>query len=290
MPSTHIVTDSYAHFASPHFTEQHAVTIVPNKIGIGGKTYREGVDLTSDKALRLIAREPYAPVVTPPSVAEYAEVYVRLAQTHDAIISIHASRELSTSWQNAKEAAKQLAGICEIVVIDSGALCAAQAMQVQVAVKAVAQYTALDDVVRVVRGAAERIYSIYYVENIDYLLQNRILTPSHTILGAMLGIKPLLSIEEGQLRAIEKVRTRAQAVERMVEFLVEFVDLEDTIILQNKPNMSEQTRMLQERLALEFPGRSFPYAMYGASFAALVGADASGIVILESEMGLKYDI
>lgn len=284
MPNVHIVTDSGAHFTTPHFLHQQPITVVPNKISIAGKTYREGIDLTPDEALRLIAYQPYAPLVTPPSEAEYTEVYDRLSRSYDAIISIHTSREILSSYDNAVNAARQFSGHCPIAVIDSQAICAAQGMLVKVALKAIEHEATLDDMVRVVRGAIERIYSIYYVETVNYLLQNKIMSASHTILSAMMGIKPFLGIEHGRMILMEKVRTRAQAIDRLVEFVVEFADLEDVVLLQHKSYMSEQTRMVQDRLAVDFPGQYFPYALYGPSLAALIGPDATGIVVLEKEM------
>jgi DegV family protein with EDD domain len=284
MANTHIVTDSCAHFINPHFVHQHPVTVVPNKINIGGKFYREGVDITAEEAMRLISQQSFAPQVVSPSVADYAAVYAKLARHHDAIISLHASSQVYPSFQNAKAAAAQTPGPCEIVVIDSQTMCAAQGMLVRVTAKAIERSTSIDELVRLIRGTIERLYSIYYVESIDYMLQNKILSASHSILGAMLSIKPFVTIENGALMPIEKVRTRTQAVERLVEFLVEFSSIDDVVILQHKTHMSEQTRMLQDRLALEFPGRYFPYAIYGASLASLIGTDATGLVVLEGEM------
>jgi len=284
MANIHIVTDSFAHFINPHFVHQHPVTVVPNKINIGGKLYREDVDISAEEAVRLIAQQSFAPQVTSPSVADYAAIYSKLTRHHDAIISIHASSHLSPSFQNAKAAAAQTPGPCEIVVIDSQTMCAAQGMLVRFTAKSLEKSNSMDELIRLIRGTIERLYSIYYVESIDYLLQNKILSASHGILGAMLSIKPFLTIENGILMPIEKVRTRTQAVERLVEFLVEFETIEDVVILQHKTHMSEQTRMLQDRLALEFPGRYFPYAIYGASLAALIGTDATGLVVLEGEM------
>jgi fatty acid-binding protein DegV len=100
----------------------------------------------------------------------------------------------------------------------------------------------------------------------------------------MLGIKPFLTIEEGRLIATEKIRTRVQAVERIVEFATEFEDIQDAVIVQYKHGITEQTRMLQERLAVEFPGREFPYTQYSPAMAALIGIDASGFVLLEEEV------
>ncbi len=92
--------------------QQHPITVVPNKISIAGKTYREGVDLSAEDALKLIAHQPYAPLITVPSEAQYTEVYTRLARSCDAIISIHASWELLPSWENAMAAARLLSGHC----------------------------------------------------------------------------------------------------------------------------------------------------------------------------------
>jgi DegV family protein with EDD domain len=284
MPNIHIVTDSCARFVNPHFVQQYPITIVPNTITIGNRDYREGVDINAEEGLRLISNEVVPPTVRSPTKSDYQQVYARLAQTHDAIISIHASRELYESWQNAREAAQQVMGNCEIVVIDSQTLCAAQAMLVRVAAKASQTEATVDQVVRLVRGAVDRVYSIYYIDTLDYLLQNRIMSRPHAILGTMLGIKPFLTLEEGELVPIEKVRTRTQAIERLVEFAVEFADVEEIAILQHKPRLSEQTHQLQDRLSAEFPGRHFPYATYSPSLAALIGTDATGVVILESEV------
>ena len=71
----HIVTDSSAHGQLPS-----SVTVVPNTITVQGKSYREGVDLSPEDALRLFSHQPYAPLIHVPTQAEYLEVYDRLAQ------------------------------------------------------------------------------------------------------------------------------------------------------------------------------------------------------------------
>jgi DegV family protein with EDD domain len=289
MSSIHIVTDSTAHFANSYLVQQFPVTVVPNTIHIAGKSYQEGVNLSAEDAMQLIAHEHHLPNVTSPSEAEYLAVYQHLAGGTDTIISIHPSRRLYRSWQNAQAAARQLAGQTEIVVIDSQMVSVAQSMLVRVAARACASGDSLETVVRKVRGAIERIYSIFYVDSVNELLQKGVLSRSHTILGAMLGMKPFLTIEEGSLRPIEKVRTRAQAIDRLVEFVVEFTDIEDVVILQNKPFPSEQTRTLQDRLAVEFPDRHFPYLLYGPSLTALMGKEVTGVVILENEMEFLDD-
>ena len=283
MPNIHIVTDSCACFVNEQVLRQHPITVVPNTITIDGKAYRENVDISPEDVLRLITQHPRSFTVSAPTAEDYAAVYRRLSRDHDAIISIHASRELYPCWQYARLAVQQLAGHCEIAVIDSQTIGAAQAMLTRVAGKAIQQQETLDNIIRIVRGAIERLYSIYYVETLDYLLKNKIMSASHTVLGTYLGIKPFLTLEEGHIALVEKVRTRTQAIDQMVEFILEFTDIEDIAILQHKAHLTEQTRLLQDRLMMEYPGQYFPYAVYNPSLAALIGPDATGVVVLECE-------
>lgn len=278
-----IVTDSFAHFSPPLAVTLEPITVVPNRLTIDGRSYRENVDLNADEALRLIAQRSYAPMVTPPAESEYAAVYSRLSAENDAIISIHASREISESWARAREAAEPYQGRCPIHVIDSQSISAGEAILARAALRALDSGEPAEGVARMVRGAVDRLYAIFFTEHTDFLLQNRIMEPAHAILSSMIGIKPILTVENGAITPMEKVRTRTQAIERMVEFAVEFTEIEDVVILGARPGPNDAARSLQERLGAEFPSRAFPYMMYGASLAALIGTDATGLILLESE-------
>lgn len=290
MPNIHIVTDSGARFSNPRLIKHYPVTILPNILEIGGQQYKEDIDLSTEEALQLIATQKTPPRVIPPSENDYAELFAKLSYHYDAVISIHPSREISESWQNGKRAAQQVSGKCEIAIVDSQSLCAGQGMLVRVAARAAQEQKTVEDIIQTVRGAVERIYSVYYLSDLDYLRLNEIMKPSHAILSTRLKIKPFVSLEEGELIVIEKVRTRQQAIERLVEFLVEFIELDDAVILQHRKNISEETRLLQDRLSVEFPGQHFPYTMYSGTMAGLLGTTAIGIAVLEKIVDdLDYD-
>lgn len=287
----YIVSDSGAHFPHPSILEGQKITIAPYSIQVGDKTYLENVDLNKEQVFRLFSQQATAPKVTAPTVEEYVNVYTHLARqgaTH--IISIHSGKEITQSWNNAKLAAEKLSGHCKIEVVDSGSISTGQALVVGVAIRAITDGKNFDEVVQLTRGAADRVYSVYYTETLDYLIQSKIITPSHGILGTMLNIKPFITIENGQISLIEKVRSRIQAIEKLVEFASEFIDVEEIIILQHKAHHSEQTRMLTDRLVVDFPNHRFTATLYGASLAALIGTDATGLVILETQIDESGDI
>jgi DegV family protein with EDD domain len=282
MQNIRIVSDSFAHFGQSSRMYGNAV-IVPNRITINGRTYREGVDLSAEDALRLLAHQRTPPQLTPPSIADYTDVLRTLRNEADAIIVLTASRAMFPSWENARAAAQSLVGACRIEVLDTGTLASAQGMLIKLALRSVETTESVDDLIRLLRGACERVYAIYCTDSTDFVMQTGVMPRSQGILGAMLGIKPVLTVENGRLMAIEKVKTRVQAVEKLAEFASEFDEIEEALIVQPKAYISDTTRMLQDRLALQFPKLHFPHAVYSPSLTALIGTDATGLIILETE-------
>jgi DegV family protein with EDD domain len=283
MTRIHVVTDSGATVSNPRLLQSAPLTVVPYKFDIAGRLYAEGSDLTGEETLRLIRSQTRPPRLIAPTIQDFVETYTQLSSVYDAIISIHTSRELTESWRHARQAAQQVRDSCRVAVVDSRSICAGQGMLVRLAAEAVLEDDDFDSIVTRVRGASERVYSAYYVETLDFLQANGILSEAHTILGTMLGVKPFLSIEDGRPVIIEKVKSRSQGIDRIVEFLSEFDDLDDAMIVQNRTHITEQARNLQDRLSLEFPGRHFPYSIYSAALAVLLGGDVTGVVVLETE-------
>ena len=283
MPRVQIVTDSGARFSNPRLMRHFPLTILPNIITIDGRAYREGIDIDTEAAFALMTRLDAPPQLTPPSERDYTDLFMRLAPHCDAIISVHASRHLSQSWDNARLAAQSVSSDCEIAIVDSGSLCAAQGMLVRVAARATEELDDVDAIIQQVRQAVDRIYSVYCVRDVRFLRANGFMSPSHAILCAQLGIHPFVSLEGGKIIVIEKVRQPDETIERMVEFLVEFNELEDALVLQDQKEISEQTRLMHEMLALEFPGQHFPFTMYSTTMACYLGASASGVAVLEKE-------
>ncbi len=284
MSSIRIVTDSSAQFLNPAFVRQHDIAVVPASIRFGNQVLREGQDLDAEEFFRRILTEGTpSPVLEAPAVEDYQRVMVDLAQMADHIIVLPMASGLSASYQNALAAAEALRGRCEITVIDSMTASVGLAFLVETAIRTAETAASLENVVRSVRSAVPRIYSVFYVETLDYLFRGNLIGEAQAILGRILGIKPFLTIEDGRLVTMEKVRTRLQAVDKLLEFVTEFSTIEQLVIVQNTPQITEQTRLILERLALEFAGREFPVMMYGPTLGTHLGPDGVGIIIFEAD-------
>jgi DegV family protein with EDD domain len=275
-----VVTDSTV-YLEPGVAEELEIGIVPLNIHFGDEILRDGIDITAAEFFRRLDRGLEMPTSTPPLRSAFEEVYSELGKTTDEIISIHISGKLSQTCAVANAAATPILGRCNIVVVDSLTTSLGLGILATAAAKAAAQGKTLDEIVRLLRGMIPHIYVVFFVETLDYLERGGYIGRAQAILGSMLGIKPLLIIEEGEIVPLEKVRTRSRAIDKLFEFVAEFSHIEQMAILQKSPVATEETLLLIERLEMVLPDIEFPIITYGPVLATHVGSNTMGVIVYE---------
>ena len=258
-----IVTDSAASFPDRTALQSPHLHIVPSHVHIDGHDLLEGVDIST--------RDVWDKL--------------RTSSTPPGIVSIHSSAAMSDSYANATAAADRITGRCDFAQIDSQALCVGQGLLVEEALRQVTVAETFDEFVREIRNLTRRLFGIHYVESTETLLHNGIVSAEHSVLSSMLGVKPLLTIDNGKIVTTGKARTRAQLVDQLVEFAQGFDAFDEAVIVQpDVPQRSETTRLLLNRLTDTFPGRSFLMCGYAPALASIIGPHAGGLVILGSRL------
>jgi DegV family protein with EDD domain len=275
-----VVTDSTA-YLEPRVAEELGISIVPLNIHFGDEILRDGIDITTAEFFRRLDRSPEMPTSSPPSRSVFEKVYNELSKTTDEIFSIHISGKLSQTCAVANAAAAPFLGRCSIAVVDSLTTSLGLGILATAAAKAAAQGRSLDEIVRLLRGMIPHIYVVFLVETLGYLERGG---RAQAILGSMLGIKPLLIMEDGEIVPLEKVRTRSRAIDKLFEFVVEFPHIEQMAILQKSPVATEETLLLIERLEMVLPEMEFPIITYGPVLATHVGPNTMGVIVYEGMM------
>jgi len=279
-----IVTDSAATIA-PAVAEQLDITVLPLTVRIDHQDYQDGAGLDHEELLLRMAHDRIRPDIVGPTVDEFRRVYSQLTQRSDKIISLHSSASLSLVCQEARKAAREFLGRCDIVVMDSETLSLGLGILVQEAAQMAMASVPLSEIMRQIRGIIRRIYIVLITDTLDYLEHSERISSAQAILGTMLGIKPFLSLEEGEIIPMEKVRNRERAIDKLAEFANEFSTIERVAVLQSTLYPTEETKMLQERLALIAPGHEFPILLYGPLLASHVGPDGLGLMVYEGTGG-----
>jgi len=280
LSSIQIVTDSTAQL-DPDLVQQLGITVVPLEISFGKQKFREGVDLSPHEFFRRVAQSSVMPASAPPTVEQFRQVYARLGQSADRILSIHISGKLNQTCANARSAADHFLGRCEIIVIDSWTISLGLAILTQAAARAARQNHSLDDIVRLTRGMIPHLYAVFFTETLEYLERENHLSKSQAILGTMMGIKPFLAIEEGEIVPMEKARTRDKAIDKLVEFVNEFSNVEQISIVQSPLRASNDARYLLDRLRSNFSRYKFDAITYGPTLGTYIGPASLGLIVYE---------
>lgn len=281
MTRVHIITDSTVHFPDPTLPQRLGVTVVPQTILFGRQAYREGVDLSDEEFFRRLPHYAALPTLQSPAADIFRDLYAEKLRQNKQILSIHVSSKMNETMTHARQAADEFLGGNRIVVIDSLTTSIGLGWLVEAAAEAAERGLALDEIVRIVRGMITHMYAVFFVDQLDYLERNGRLSKSQAVLGTMLGIKPFLTIEDGEIIAMEKVRTRDKAIDKLLEFVSEFASIDRVAIMQSGQQPTEDTRLLLDRLEQTFPGQHFPVLNYGPGLACQIGPNSLGVFVYE---------
>lgn len=276
-----VVTDSTASFETPNVIEDYDIKVLPITLKFGDQQLQDDIEISHDEVFQRLRLAPGSLQTEPPPLTAIETVFQDLNKQTDKICVLVHSQKLSDIFSRAQAARSGLLGRCEIMVIDSQTTSLGLGYLVEAIASAAADGASLDDAVRIARSMIPRIYSVYYVDTLDYIQRAGLIGQTQALLGAMLNIKPMLTIEDGRLIVMEKVRTHSQAIDKMVEFVSEFTHIERLGIVQNTTRITDRTRMLQDRLALAFNQLQYPVVVYEPLIASMIGPDAMGMYVVE---------
>src|SRR5699024_7786884 len=78
--------------------------VIPLSVVFGEESFREGIDITNEAFYEKVQTTEDLPTTSQPAIGNFIELYEKLADTHDAIISIHLSKKISGTYDAAKSA------------------------------------------------------------------------------------------------------------------------------------------------------------------------------------------
>jgi len=213
-----IVTDSTSSL-SVEDAEREGITVVPLQVIIGADVYVEGHDVTADMIAEALAG--FVPVSTSrPTPDEFLAVYEKLAaEGADAIVSVHLSSRMSGTLDSAVLASKQAS--VPVTCIDSTQVGIATGFA---AGRAAQARDAGEDAVGVAdaaRRAGESSTALLYVDTLEYLKRGGRVGSAAALIGSALAVKPILTITDGLVVPLERVRTKAKALARLEALAVE---------------------------------------------------------------------
>jgi DegV family protein with EDD domain len=214
-----IVTDSTADLP-PQLVEEYGIRVVPQVLIMGDQTWRDGVDIDSATFYELLRTSSHFPSSSQPSVVDFQQVFGELAKEFDGIAAVLVSDELSGTLNSARMAAETLPDV-PIEIIDSRAVSLQLAFIVLAAARAAAAGGDLQAVADAARAMIGRVHVYFVVDTLEYLHRGGRIGAAARLFGTALNLKPVLTISDGLVTPLTKVRSRRKALGTVVRILDE---------------------------------------------------------------------
>lgn len=276
----HIVTDSGTDLSMVSGeTGDLGVTIVPLVVTLGGKSYREGVDITPDEFYRLLAESEELPTTSQPSAGDFAEVYRRLAATDPDILSIHMSSGLSGTLNSALAGAEMVPE-ANVTHVDTKTLSAGAGWQVEAAARALRKGWPLDKILDLVARISHATESVYTLEELKYLIHGGRISHMKGLIASILNIKPVIGVEKVKGTYVQMGQARAfkGAIDKIVALMTkqhaEGSALRVQVLFSHYPEGAE---MLRERIEQVFKCTWLPVGPISLVLGAHTGPSLVGV-------------
>jgi len=262
-----IVTDSVS-CVPKELVERYDIHIVPVVLIWNGKEFRDGVDITPMEVYRRMREEDFFPTLSAPSVGDFLRVYARLSRKVEAIVSIHVSSVLSATYSAALTASKMVNGVT-IQVMDSLTATTGQGFVVLEAARAAAEGRNLQEVIKRAREVRPKVTVLVAIDTLKYLPRTGRIPALAALIGSLLKIKPILHIaKDGRAYVLEKPRTKARAVRRMLEIMEERVGSRPVHAAVMHADALEEAKRLRDEVASCFDC----VELYITEFTPVMGA------------------
>lgn len=215
--TTAIVVDSTSDLP-PDLVGDSNLTMVPLTVYFGEEAFLDWVQLKSAEFFRKLATASELPKTSQPPVGEFVQVFKTLREQYARVYSIHLSSKFSGTYESARIAALEVDGV---KVIDSRYATGGLALLIDRLVERLDRGTSEEEFDAYIARYLKEATFLFIPDTLDYLHKGgRIGRASHLI-GTMLSIKPVLTIDDGMVSVYKKARGSRQALNIMRECLLE---------------------------------------------------------------------
>jgi len=220
MPRISVITDTDASI-SLTLSEKLSIQQVPIIIQFGEESFRAVYDIDDVKAFSRIDSSGRIPTTSAPSPGQFSQEFKHAFDLGaDSILCFTVSSEVSATYAAAKTASGDFPGR-DILVIDTKSLSMGQGFQVLYAAEAINGGASKEEAIAIAKSVGERTHFFAALSTLKYLAMSGRVGQITAGFANLLNVKPILTIQNGKLDMLERVRTQSKAWARLIELTKE---------------------------------------------------------------------
>lgn len=215
-PRVRVVTDTVSDVPDD-IARDLGITLIPMVIRFGDEQVRDRVEMDIKTFLARLAATKEPVRTSQPSPGEFIEAFRKAARGGATVVSIQPSMKFSGAYQTACIARDIVAQEgCRVEVVDTRNASMAQGWAVIEAARAALAGLPVEDVVERVKDVSRKVKTFLTLDTLAYLQRNGRLGRVQALLGALLQLKPILTVRDGELGLADAAVGASQVMSRLV--------------------------------------------------------------------------
>lgn len=275
-----IITDSAADLPVERAAER-GITVVPLIVNFGSESYRANVDITTEAFwARMTAPGAPFPTTAASSPGAFQQAFEEaFAAGAEAIVCVDIAGTLSATIKSA-QIARDMLPDREIHVVDTWSASMGTGLLALLAAELRDAGASASEIAANVSARIKDLRLYVALETLEYLKRGGRISGARAALGTILSVKPIITVENGQVEQADKVRTRAKARERLLE-LLGVAPVERLAVLHGMtPEIETFAADLVARIPGGVPADRIVITPVGPSIGPHLGPGCFGAVIL----------
>ena len=190
---------------SPELRQRYNIDILPLGVTLGGKVYKDGVDITPDDIYAHHDKTGELPKTTAANVDEFYNFFKKFADEGKTVIHFDISSGMSSTFNNARIAAEEFENI---YVIDSVNLSTGIGLLVVAAAEMVNEGLEAEEIVAKINDMVPKVDASFVIDNLEYLYKGGRCSALAAFGANMLKLKPCIEVKNGAMGVSKKYRGR----------------------------------------------------------------------------------
>ena len=273
------IVDSTA-YVSPELQEHPDFFSVPLNIHFGDKQYVDGVDLTPEQLYKKIKTADEFPKTSQPSAGEFAERFKEIAENYDEAIAVHVSAKMSGTLASSTGGA-EISGF-PVTFIDSLSLSYGITGLIEHGMDMHKNGATVPEIKKELGKMSGNCKNFILIGKLDQLYKGGRMSAAQFYLGSLLKVKPIVQIsKEGELQAIEKVRSEKRALQYLINKVSEanLSGIKKIHLMQG--NVPEQAENLKKMITEQVPAMEIEIGDISSVLAVHAGEGTLAILWFE---------
>ncbi|MEB6045095.1 DegV family protein [Staphylococcus pseudoxylosus] len=274
-----IVTDSTSDLSHAYLSDND-IHVIPLNLTINGESYVDQVDISSEAYIQKMQED--ADVKTSqPAIGKFIEMYDELGADGSEIISIHMTSGLSGTYQTALQASQMTDS--KVTVIDSKSISFGLGYQVQHIVDWNNEGYDTTTIISKITELQKNIKLYVVIGQLNQLIKGGRISKTKGLIGNMMKIKPIGTLEDGKIELIHNSRTQNASVQFLKKEISAFIgDRNIKSIGIAHANIIEFVDKVKRHFSEEFNFTQFDTNVTTPVISTHTGQGAIGLVVLKS--------